>query len=67
MQRGAKLESCRVQEQSSAGAAHCQAALGLSGLQHVGWAQKGGDIFREKELGNMDKTNLSWGETLSDA
>lgn len=48
-----------MQEQSSAGAAHCQAALGLSGLQHVGWAQKGGDIFREKELGNMDKTNLS--------
>lgn len=29
------------QDQSSAGAAHCQAALGLSSLQHVGWAWKG--------------------------
>lgn len=44
------------QDQSSAGAPHCQAALGLSGLQHVRLERVG--IFREKELGNTSESQL---------
>lgn len=44
------------QDQSSAGAAHCQAALGLCSLLHMGWERVG--IFKQKELGNTNESQL---------
>lgn len=63
--REAMLESWRV-----AGLCWCCTVPGCTGAQQPaarGMGLERVGIFREKELGNMGKTNLSWGETLRDA